>query len=397
MFEVREPDWFSWEDKWLEKFMDRWQSSWVRPMADVRAFEASFTDVTIRIRAVAGLGGKRLRVELSNQFGDTPLVIGRSAVTVRDRSVTALFEGQEAVTVPVGQTKWTDPVDVATTRGDEVLVDLYLPETTAHATGNFARTALELSVPGDHAGSKAFPAMATPMIPAPDGTEMAIPVPFLRAVEVERAAVGAVVACLGDSITAGGWPEAAARLLAEDGDVVMLNLGIAGNRLRLDPSPEIASFGLSGLTRFDKDVLGAAGVTDVVIALGTNDLGLPGSVTPESELPTAEEIIYTYSLLIDRATAAGLRVIVATITPFMGSDSHDAARERIRETVNAWIRTSAPAMVDFDAAVRSDTAPDHLAIGYDSGDHLHPNEQGEERLAEAIADLIRARLTASNE
>jgi lysophospholipase L1-like esterase len=377
--------------------MDQWQSSWVRPMADVRAFEVSFTDVTIRTKAVAGLTGNRLRVELSNRFGDVPLLVGRSAITVEGRSVTVRFNGQEAVSIPAGQTRWTDSLDLATRRGDEVLVDLYLPETSAHATGNFARTPMELSVLGDHAGSKVFPAVATPMIPAPDGSEMAVPVPFLRAVEVEGAVADVVVACLGDSITAGGWPEAAAKLLAEGRNVVMLNLGIAGNRLRLDPTPEIASFGRSGLSRFDEDVLGGAGVSDLVIALGTNDLGLPGSVTPESELPTAEEIIYTYSLLVDRATAAGLRVIIATITPFMGSDSHDAARDRIRSTVNAWIRTSAPEMVDFDAAVRSDTAPEHLATKYDSGDHLHPNEQGEERLAEAIAVVLRARLTASKE
>lgn len=375
--------------------MERWQASWVRPMADVRAFEASFTDVTIRMSAEAGLAGKRLRVEFSNLFGDSPLVIGRSAVTVADRSVGALFDGQEAVTVPAGQSRWTDPIDVSTRRGDEVLVDLYLPGTTAHATGNFARTPLEVSVRGDHTGSKVFPSQATPTIRAPDGTEMAIPVPFLRAVEVEGVAADALVACLGDSITAGGWPEAAAQLLASDGDVVMLNLGIAGNRLRLDPTPEMASFGRSGMSRFDDDVLGAAGVTHVVIALGTNDLGLPGSVTPESELPTTEQIIDTYSILIDRATAAGLGVVMATITPFIGSESQDAARNSIRETVNEWIRTSAPAMVDFDAAIRSGTIPDQLATIYDSGDHLHPNEQGEARLAKAIADVLRAHLTAS--
>jgi lysophospholipase L1-like esterase len=277
-------------------------------------------------------------VEFSNLFGDSPLVIGRSAVTVADRSVGALFDGQEAVTVPAGQCRWTDPIDVSTRRGDEVLVDLYLPGTTAHATGNFARTPLEVSVRGGHTGSKVFPSQATPTIRAPDGTEMAIPVPFLRAVEVEGVAADALVACLGDS---------------------------------------------------------AAGVTDVVIALGTNDLGLPGSVTPESELPTTEQIIDTYSILIDRATAAGLGVVMATITPFIGSESQDAARNSIRETVNEWIRTSAPAMVDFDAALRSGTTPDQLATSYDSGDHLHPNEQGEARLAQAIADVLRAHLIAS--
>ncbi|MEF2978054.1 GDSL-type esterase/lipase family protein [Subtercola sp. YIM 133946] len=371
--------------------MTNWQVGWVRALADVRAFDSSSTNVTVRMRVLLTTAGDRFRIELSNAFGETPLVIGGAAVSVTNTSAPILFDGSVAANIPAGETRWSDAIELAVRRGDEVVVDLYLPETTRHETGNFARTPLELSAPGEHVGSRVFPAVATPMIPAPDGTEMAIPVPFLRAIATEGHKAEAVVACLGDSITAGGWPEEAANLLAGDRDVVMLNLGIAGNRLRVDPGPETASFGRSGLSRFDDDVLAIAGVTDVVIALGTNDLGLPGSVTPADELPTAAEIIDAYSLLIDRAAAAGLHVLVATITPFMGAEGLDAARDRLRNEVNEWIRVSAPAMVDFDKAIRSPSSPSELADEFDSGDHLHPNELGEATLGAAIAAVLRAR------
>ena len=85
----------------------------------------------------------------------------------------------------------------------------------------------------------------------------------------------------------GGWPAEVATFLPPGSRVVMLNRGIAGNRLRAAVSPAIASFGSSGVTRFYDDVLATAGVTDVVIGLGTNDPGLPGSAVPADELPAA--------------------------------------------------------------------------------------------------------------
>jgi len=112
-------------------------------------------------------------------------------------------------------------------------------------------------------------------------------------------------------------PAAAAALLADRVEVPILNRGIAGNRLRADPDPSIASFGRSGLSRFDEDVLGTAGATDVVVALGTNDLGLPGAAAPIAELPSPEELIDAYEQLIERAAAAGVGATIATITPFL--------------------------------------------------------------------------------
>ena len=72
----------------------------------------------------------------------------------------------------------------------------------------------------------------------------------------------------------------------------------------------------------------------------------------------------------------------------MGADNRDQEREDLRLTVNDWIRGSGTRVVDFDAALRTSDNPARLAPEYDSGDHLHPNEAGEERLARAIADVL---------
>ncbi|MFJ1930759.1 MULTISPECIES: GDSL-type esterase/lipase family protein [unclassified Streptomyces] len=287
--------------------------------------------------------------------------------------------------MPPGQESWSDPIEVMVRRGGEVTVDLYLPAPTVYATANYWRTPMEVSEPGDHVGSPGFPTVEIPTVEAPDGSRLPLPVPFVSGLDVFGPEVAVTAVCLGDSITAGGWPEGAQELLVPWLDAVMLNAGIAGNRLRTDPGAPIASFGPSGVSRFERDVLSVTGVSDVVIALGTNDLGLPGADAPLADLPSAQQMIDAYQGLCDRAAEAGLNVTIATITPFLGSEGYDDSREETRSVVNDWIRTTAPHHVDFDAALRDARHPRRLAEAYDSGDHLHPNDAGTDRLSHAMA------------
>ena len=72
--------------------------------------------------------------------------------------------------------------------------------------------------------------------------------------------------------------------------------------------------------------------------------------------------------------------------PLEGADYFTGTGEAIRETANAWIRTSGEpdAVVDFDAAVRDPAAPRALLAAYDSGDRLHPSDAGYAAMAAAI-------------
>ena len=78
----------------------------------------------------------------------------------------------------------------------------------------------------------------------------------------------------------------------------------------------------------------------------------------------------------------------ATITPFGGSgyDDPGGRRERSRQTVNHWIRTSDrfDATVDFDRAVRDPIHPVRLQPALEVGDHLHLNPTGYQALADAV-------------
>jgi lysophospholipase L1-like esterase len=372
----------------------RWQSTWTQAMTDFRGDdeEPPFADVTVRMTVPASIGGSHVRAELSNRFGDEPVLIGRAAIGVGDRWLEVAFDGQRSAKIPAGESRWTDAIESTVRHGDLVNVDLYLPEPTPYATANGFRFQRS-TTPGDFVGSRQFPATDTGTGLAADGTGWSLPSggPFLRDIDVAGTEAGSVFVCLGASITTMGWPQLAAARLPADARIAVLNRGIPGNRLRHDAPPAHASWGRSGLSRFDDDVLGTAGVTHVALAHAGNEIGLPGEFAPLSELPSAAEQIDAYRQLIDRAHAAGLGVILATITPMAPEQSDDPAREQIRVAVNDWMRASGLNVADFDETIRADATPSRIAAEYDVGDHQHPNVTGENRLAQAMADAIARR------
>ena len=102
----------------------------------------------------------------------------------------------------------------------------------------------------------------------------------------------------------------------------------------------------------------------------------------------APQLIDGMKTLIARAHARHVKIYGATLTPYGGNGwpYHNAAGEKTREQVNAWIRGSGAfdGVVDFDKAVRDPAAPEKMLAAYDSGDHLHPNGAGYRAMAAAV-------------
>lgn len=136
---------------------------------------------------------------------------------------------------------------------------------------------------------------------------------------------------------------------------------------------------MSAQARLDRDVLSQPGATAVVDMEGINDIG-NGVVTSADQLIAADQQI------IARVHAAGLRIFGGTMTPFKGAGYYSDSKDAIRQQVNNWIRTSGyfDGVDDFDRALRNPADPQTILPAYDSGDHLHPNDNGYQAMAAAI-------------
>ena len=103
-------------------------------------------------------------------------------------------------------------------------------------------------------------------------------------------------------------------------------------------------------------------------------------------LTSAQPLINAYKKMIKLARAKKLRVLGATLTPFGGYSTWTPERERVRQQVNQWIRTSKAfdGVLDFDRAVRDPEWPDQLHGSYDYGDRLHLSDAGRRKLAYTV-------------
>lgn len=392
-------------------FTGTFTGTWAAPPTAVPASDSTvYEEQTLRQRVHLSVAGTSVRVRFTNEFGMTPLAIGEAhaAQPAADGPPTAIdaatdrelrFDGSTSTTLAPGTQRWSDPVELPTTAGGDLVISLYLPQPTPADTTHSAAYQSNFVANGDVTGKPDL---------TPTSTITAWH--FLSGVAVNStdAAADSALVTLGDSITDGEhtpvdtnrrWPDLLAERLRADEQLDstgVVNAGIGGNRLLRDPNPVpgtpaetfAAYFGESGLKRFDRDVLGQPGARAVTVLLGVNDLGSPGLVAPASEEVTAAEIIDGYQKLIKRAHEHDLKILGATILPFEGDTLgyYTPQRESARQTVNDWIRTSGAfdGVADFDAAVRDPAHPGRLLPAYNGGDGLHPNAAGMAAMARAF-------------
>ena len=362
-----------------------------RPPAGSPDGVPTYTNRTIREIVHTTLGGDHLRIRLSNEYGDRPLIVGDARVALSDAGANIksgsdrvlTFGGRSWVSVGAGATVISDPIAYAVPQLSDLAVSLYLPDSARTSTRHLlGLQTIYVSGAGDHSAEAAFTADTT--------LQSWI---FLSGVDVTNpSAMGAIVT-IGNSITDGyqstpdenrRWPDVlATRLLTTQGAPTMsvVNAGISGNRV-LTPGA-----GPSALARFDRDVLMQPGVRDVIVMEGINDIGITNLRHEPGDSVTADDIIFGLQQLAQRAHERGLRIYGATLTPFGGAGGYYSAdSEARRAAVNAWIRASGmfDGVIDFDAVTRDPAQLTRFLPAYDSGDHLHPGDAGYRAMADAI-------------
>jgi len=379
---------------WVAAWASAPQSVADNPAAPVFNRAPQVSHQTIRQILYSGLAGDRVRIQLSNRYGRTPLAIKEVHVALSasmaaiergsDRSVT--FDGKSAVLIPPGQTWQSDPVALTVGGGAPLAVSFYIDGAENPSTWHKVASQVNyMSVPGNHVSDvsgAAFRSRFTSYL-------------WLTGLSVDAGehAGAFAIAAIGDSITDGmrstlnanrRWPDTLARRIANS-HVAVLNLGVSGNRL-LNGSP---CYGESLQSRFKEDALTQVGARVAVVLVGINDINFaaePPHAGLDCDVPhtkvTAAAMIAGYSGLIAAAHAQGMRILGGTLTPA----SLPSDREATRLALNRWIRSGGvfDGVIDFDAVVRNPAKPDELLPRFDSGDHVHPSDAGYAQMANQI-------------
>ncbi len=363
-------------------------ATWESSIANLRTPNVS--GQTVRQFARISVGGAQFRLRLSNETGTAPLAVADAHVALpgsapgsvdpsTDHLVT--FNGGTTITVAPGAGVISDPVDMPVQPLTRLAVSAFFRSGSPVQVGHLLASETNYAAPGDHSVEAAMAG----------GTSTSSGFYLSGISAVVGNLPGGAVACLGDSITdgedstAGGEHRYADRLAerllaASQGRIGAIDAGLAGNGL-LQGAP-LSVGGPSALARLSRDVLSRPGVHWLIVFEGINDI-----IYPPDAGDTAAELIAAYGQVIAQAHEAGVKVFGATLTPYAGSGPayYSAAKEAVRQRVNAWIRTSGAydGVLDFDAVVRAPGDPIRLRPAYD-GDHLHLNDAGYRAIADAI-------------
>lgn len=376
----------------------RWVGTWTSTPAVVEGM--ALNAQTVRNIAHVSIGGRVLRVRISNAYGMHKLDIGAASIALRgegagivagsDRNLT--FNGSASTTIAAGALVVSDPVELDVAPLSDLAVSVYLPgnlpdsfQITGHGV---ARQTNYVSGTGD------FTSATT--LPVEEATEAHL---FVSGIDVLAPDGTAGIVALGDSLTDcnisrvdanNRWPDQLARRLVERGGArvpAVMNQGIGGSRLINDAR------GGSVQRRFDRDVLAQPGVSHVIVLIGINDLR--NRPRKAEEEVTAEEMISGLHQIALRARTHGLKIFGGTLLTFENENYlpppglpglYTKEGEVKRLAINEWIRTSGAfdAVIDFETALADPEHPTQMLPVYDCGDHLHPSDEGYLRMGDII-------------
>jgi lysophospholipase L1-like esterase len=382
----------------------RWMTAWGTSQQGLGA--NAVTNTTVRMIARVSIPGEAVRIRLDNTFGTAPLTVGRAFVGQRiqgaalaagsNRPVT--FAKSSSVDIPPGGTVTSDPIPMKVLAQQDLAVTLYIPDANVRPSQhNAAQVTSYLAANGS--GDVSAGETASSFTSTTTSTF------WVKAIDVSTSpSTGAIVA-FGDSITDGTcstvdahdrWEDLLALRLAldaanrgrADAHKAVINEGIGGNtvtREKLQPPPDSPPGG----ERLERDVLTHHGVTHVILFMGTNDI--------RREAAAAQVIAGTQEI-ITRVKARGVKIIGVTIIPrharppVENNTGWNAAKTRIRNEVNQWIRTNAPfdAVIDFDKVVQDPGNADLIHPPFNCGDGIHPSPRGYYEMGRSVPlDLFR--------
>jgi lysophospholipase L1-like esterase len=380
-----------------------WVGTWATTPAATEDF--ALNGQTIRMIAHVSIGGKELRVKISNAYGKHRLNIGGASIAYQTKGAgidiqtlrTLTFNSKETTAIASGALVLSDPIELNLLPLSDLSISLFLPDNISKGfdlTGH--TTCIQtnyISTPGNH--------IRADILPVEQSTDTYF---LISGIDVQAPPGTGGIVTLGDSLTDcnistvdanNRWPDQLARNIIarneqEGGRLLgVMNQGIGGSKIIHDAR------GGSSLQRFDRDVIEQTGVTHVIFQLGINDIRNRGS-DPDLVV-TAKELIAGMKQMAVIAHAKGIKIYAGTLLPYENEDynpppglkglyTEEGNQKRL--AINSWLYQTDvfDAVIDFDKELRNPKHPNEMLPMYDCGDHLHPSDAGYIRMGD-IVDL----------
>ena len=214
-----------------------WTATWQASPEPARA-TTTLNNQTVRQVVRVTLGGSKVRVKLSNEFGESPVRIGAAHVALAGEGTTiqvgsgralTFSGGSKEVIIPERSYVYSDPVDLVVAPLGTLAISLYVPGNERIQTEHFFAM--------QDAWITAKDNTAAPLLQAATVLTKRL---LLSGVEVAGTRRSRVVVAVGDSTTGGfgstpntnrRWTDVLAERLAQKkSSVAVLNAGIGGNR-----------------------------------------------------------------------------------------------------------------------------------------------------------------------
>jgi len=381
------------KSQWVTTWAASPQKVWNKDFVFPTNIPDQISNQTIKQISQISLGGEAIRLVFTNQYGDQPLYIDKTTVgLVKGQSLKSksaypvYFSGKLKAQILPGKQLMSDPIQLPVPDHAQLMVNSFIQKPTKFKTFHWDAKQTSWLITGNQ----------TANLNTPSSAKTTTARLLLSAVEVKPKRKAHVVAVIGDSITDGAtatldantrWTDFLAKRLSPH-QVAVINSGISGNRLLND------GMGDSALERLQKEVFQYSGVKTLIVLVAINDISWPGTAfAPKQQIPTFEALTQGYKRVVDEAHRQGIQVIGATLLPFSGAlpntpldNYYQPNKDELRQRINHWIRTSHTfdGVLDLERGLKDPKHPDRLNPIYDSGDHLHPNDRGNQQMANLV-------------
>lgn len=378
---------------------EKWVQVWGQSHSALSHFYYPSCKKTYRTVICSAISGKQLRLELCNNPGKTSVEFGGITVAKCDKNGT--FIGGEFTTVTVNSKEsfvidknemvTTDPVEFSISVDEYFCVSIYVVSGDL-CSGNLIDNVNLITVKGDY--TKIPHAENQPRVRdsvrkvASSLLRMCFhkPIPLINTVELLNDENATSIVVFGDSISQQGfWTNAFEKRIREEykGRYAVINRSIMGNRVLRDfstrfPCPGL--FGISGISRFDRDVLRFPDAEYVVFVLGINDFIQYGTLmAPKNEKPSPEILFEAVKNIAQKVHDDGKKIIVMNLLHFGYCVDSRPEKEEMELEYNKLLEQNKDlfdGFYDQASLCIDENKPNCTRLDLLGKDKLHPNFKG---------------------